>query len=285
MKAEIEINNNKMIYCGVDLEQIAIEYGTPLKITFLDVIKKRAEELKNSFDEIIKELDYPQKFFYLNANKANYGILEIEEAFMSGDGLETSSYYDLLLTREIFIKNNEKNKYIVCNGYKPKEYLDEIIDLSNQGYKIINIIDSIEEYEYLKNKGINLEVGLRIHLPSMYNEEHEIVKNDRFGLNEVDFKYIVKDMHNTNLNCTTIHFHQRGFQYEEDKFLLNIERVFSHYIWAKTYLNSLCNLDIGGGTPLFVNNDFDYRAWARLLLNKIKAMAKDNKVLEPNIFS
>ena len=278
--------NGDLYYYGYNLKELARKYKTPLKITFLDIIRDRVLSLKNAFNQAILDINYSSSFVYLNANKANYGKEEIETAFIYSDGLETSSYYDALLTYKMFNKHPEyKNKLIVSNGYKDKDYLDAIIKFYNDGYHIIDIIDSIDEYEYLKEKNIPLEIGLRLHIEALYAEEGEIVQNDRFGLMEDEYNYILKDISNTNLHLTTIHFHQRGFDYEKDKFYINFDKVFTYYIEASKKCDSIINFDMGGGTPLPVDGNFDYDSWAKELLSHIKELCKKNKVKEPNLIS
>lgn len=280
-----EIKNGNLFYNGYDLEALANKYGTPLKVTFLGVIKEHIESLKKTFAWIKKELHYRGDFIYLNANKANYGKEEIETAFHYGDGLETSSYYDLLLTEKMFKKYPEyKDKWIVANGYKKQDYLDKIVELSKEGYHIIDIIDSYDEYLYLKNKNVNLEVGLRIHLKALYSEDG-VVLNDRFGLNDDEIMAIVDDLANTKLKLTTIHFHQRGFDYEEDKFEENIEKAFKYYAMCQKKFPNLINFDIGGGTPLPVEENFDYEVWARKFLKMITKYSEKEGVMIPNIIT
>lgn len=277
--------DGNLYYYGYCLKDLAKKYGTPLKITFLDIIRDRVLELKNTFDKAIKDTSYNGKFIYLNANKANYGKEEIETAFIYSDGLEASSYYDLLLTLDFFRSHNEKSKYIVSNGYKEKDYLDEIISAKNSGFHIIDIIDSIGEYEYLKSKNIDLEVGLRLHISALYALDDEPVKNDRFGITEDEFNYILNDIKNTKLNLSTIHFHQRGFDYEKDKFDENFFKVFKYYIKAKKLCDSIKYFDMGGGTPLPIDYNFDYYAWAKELLLTVKEECLKNNVEEPSIIS
>ena len=215
----------------------------------------------------------------MNANKANYSSLEIETAFLAGDGLETSSNYDLLYTESVYKKFNETKKPIVCNGYKDENYLENIIRISKERV-IIDIIDSLEEYNYLKSRNVKLEVGIRLHMSSLY-EEHD----DRFGITKEEFKYIIEDIQNTNLTLTTIHFHQRGFDYIESKFLENISIAFEYYCQAKTKVDSVCNFDMGGGTPLPTDYSFDYYSWAQLVIRHLLSICVAHNVKVPNLLS
>ena len=287
MKKLRTIKNNELYYNGYSLVSLAEKYHTPLKITFLDVIKEHILSLKETFNNSIKELNYQGKFIYLNANKANYGSEEILQAFKVGDGLETSSYYDLLYTYEIFKKYPKyQDKYIVCNGYKLDDYLDTIKELYLKGYHIIDIIDSLDEYNRIKEYHLPIEIGLRIHLFSKYLEPGDEILNDRFGLNKEEFEYIMNDLKNTSLNLTTIHFHQRGFDFEKEPFEENFLDCFNnYYVSAAKKYNTIINFDIGGGTPLPIEEGFDYDDWSKYVLKLIQKTCKENHLNEPNIIS
>ncbi len=286
MKELIKQIEDKIYYNDYDLSKLALKYGTPLKITFLDIIKEHVISLKESFDKAILNNNYNGKFIYLNANKANYGPREIEAAFDVSDGLETSSYYDLLLTKKLFEKHPEyKNKYLVCNGYKLNDYIDTIINCYNEGYKIIDIIDSVSEYEILKETELPIEVGLRVHLEAQYNEHDDEPKNDRFGLTKSDLNYILNDLSKTNLLLTTIHYHQRGFDFEEDKFMINFEKTFNLYVEALKKYPTIKYFDIGGGTPLPTGGGFDYDKYTNLVISSLKSLCKKNDCIEPSIIS
>ena len=135
MKKEIKLQNNELFYNGYSLTSLAQKYGTPLRVSFLGVIKDHVLELKDAYAKAIKKNNYDGKFIYVNANKANYEFQEVKTAYDAGDGIETSSYYDLLLSKEI----SKKDKPIICNGIKGEDYLDEIVKLTKEGYYVINI--------------------------------------------------------------------------------------------------------------------------------------------------
>ena len=282
----IETKNGVIYYNGMSLLDLAKEYKTPLKVTFLDVIKQRVELLKSSFDKAIKESGYSGKFIYLNANKANYGYKEIETAFKSGDGLETSSYYDLLFSIKMFENNPDQfDKYLVLNGYKQDDYVDAFVNISSKKKNVIDIIDSIDEYERLKKYDRELNIGIRVHIPSLYSTEEE-AENDRFGICDNDFDYILSDIKNTKLRFSTIHFHQRGFDYIEKKFEENFLKVFTkYYVKAAKVCDSVINFDMGGGTPLPLDGKFDYDKWAKYVIGLLQEKSKEYNVREPNLIS
>ena len=244
MKNLVEEKDGKLYYNGYCLVDLAKKFGTPLTITFLDIIKERILSLKEAFENAKKATNYSGDFIYLNANKANYGKDEIESAFIFADGLETSSFYDLVLSLKMYEKYPLfHDKLIVCNGLKQDDYLDAVVMAHNIGYNIITIIDDIYEYEYLKKKGPRLKIGLRVHLSSLYEPE---VPDDRFGLMPEEIEYILNDVKNTNLVLNTVHYHQRGFDFEEDKFFENFDIAFKYYIKATKLYDSVKYFDFGG---------------------------------------
>ncbi|NLB10948.1 hypothetical protein GX831_00610 [bacterium] len=144
----------------------------------------------------------------------------------------------------------------------------------------------MDEYEELKKRNLALEVGLRIHLPALYIDEKDVVKNDRFGLTKEEYFYILDDLKNSKMILSTIHFHQRGFDYEEEKFRLNFTKAFEeYYVTAAKRYKTVVNYNIGGGTPLPVSGNFDYYSWANEVIKLLKFLAKKNQVKEPNLLS
>ena len=282
MKKEIVLKNNELFYNGYSLTNLAKKYGTPLRVSFLGVIKDHVTELKDAYAKAIKNNNYDGKFIYVNANKANYEFQEIKTAYDAGDGIETSSYYDLLLSKEISLKNRP----IVCNGIKGHDYLDEIVDLTIKGYYIIDILDSYEEYKLLKQKALDknviVEVGCRIHIPSLYIEEGSPITDDRFGMMADEFDKIINDIKETKaLKLTTIHFHQRGFEFEKDKFVENLEKVLIFYDKAASMLDTVCNFDMGGGTPLPTDYSVDYEKFADLVIKELMKLTDKYHVKHP----
>ena len=116
--------------------------------------------------------------------------------------------------RELGIDAEIIDKIMAENGKDIEKYKSEIEDY-------------VSEIKELKSKNVDIEIGLRIHLKSLYLEgEDDPVANDRFGLTRDEFLKIIDDLANTKMKLSIIHFHQRGFDYEKDKF----EKNFLHYI-------------------------------------------------------
>lgn len=272
MKKIEKIEGPNLYYNSLNLEELAVKYGTPLKVVFLDNIKERIQELQNSFAKAIKVNNYQGKFIYAVANKANYSAEALITSAIYSDAIEVSSYYDLCLTQRLFsIAKIDSNKAIICNGYKTDKYLEKIVEMQQNGFNILDIIDSVSEYEALSNLGVKINVGIRTNLKSLYSEE----ANDRFGLTRQEVDMLIPLLKSDkNVKLTTIHFHQRGIHYNNDKFYQNLQFVIEKYVLLLTQeIPTIENINLGGGTPLPVYNDFDYCAWTDGI---IKFMQKYN---------
>ena len=280
----LEIKNQKTYYNDVDLEKLIKKEQTPIKLVFLDIIENQIKKLKKSFSKAITKNKYKNSFVYLNASKANYASEIVFTATKFSDGAETSSYFDLEMTSHL-INNFKKlsGKTIFCNGFKPQNYCDKIVDLHNHNTKIVDIIDSLSELDYLLSKNYNspLEIGVRVNLEGLYGQHND---HDRFGISKNELKIFQQKLKNQNkLVLTTLHFHQRGMTFDEQKFYENIEKISKNYVELKKEFKSLKNLDIGGGAPWSYDDEIDYDSWADKLIKTFKDIFSKNKIDEPNI--
>src|SRR5690554_7105095 len=89
----------------------------------------------------------------------------MNEAFKNDIHIETSSAFDINIVEHL-LKTGKitKNTYVVCNGFKRDQYVENIARLMNNGHKkTIPVIDNYEELDLLQEqiKG-KFQVGIRI---------------------------------------------------------------------------------------------------------------------------
>jgi len=284
-KDYLNYRNNCLHYYDINLLELVEKYGNPLKAGYVDIIREKVLHLKECFKNSIKKFDYKGKYIYANANKASYYSENVITAGHYADMIETSSYFDLLLVERILSKKIVEKKTIICNGIKNKQYLNKIIELANKNYNILNIIDNIEEFNYFVNADLkyNMELGLRVNLINIYSKSEEIVY-DRFGLTEKELDYCLENyLKNSKLNITTLHYHQRSSEYDEEKNFINLEKVFKIYAKLKNKNNNIINLNIGGGSPYDKIREYNYQDYTDKIISFIKELAIKLKVDMPNI--
>lgn len=285
-KDYLSYNNGQLYYKNINLLSLIKKYGHPLKVGYTDMIREKVQNMQNLFNKTIKKHNYNGKYFYANANKASYYAENVITACSYADFIETSSLSDLEIVKRIISKKIIKNKKIICNGIKDDEYLSLIFKMVNDGYNILNIIDNLNEFEKILNHPLKhtLEIGVRVKLENIYNKNPKIAKYDRFGLYETEINYIINTYKkNPLLKLNTIHYHQRGSLFNQDKFLTHLKTVFNVYANAYKQDKNIIYLNIGGGCPYSKIDEYDYESFVNLVVKTLKTLSFENKVAEPNI--
>ena len=160
-----EVKNEYLQYNGVDLKALIDKYGTPLKLTFLPKINMQIQKAKTMFAAAFKKHKYEGKYFYCYCTKSSHFSFIVEEALKNDIHLETSFAYDIDIVKKLYEKKKiTKDIYIVCNGYKQKEYTRRIANLINTGFtNVIPVLDNKEELrEYAKTVKLPFKLGIRV---------------------------------------------------------------------------------------------------------------------------
>ena len=214
--------------------------------------------------------------------------------------LETSSAFDINLIQELHAQGLvDKDKAIVCNGFKKEQYVQNIVDLFGEGFhNVIPVLDNKNEY-YLLDKmleeagktGASTEkermcLGIRIaaeeepkfdfytsRLGIRYNDivsfyEEQIKPNERFRFKMLHF-FI-----NTGIRDTAYYWNE-------------LSKCVNVYCDLKRICPELDSLNIGGGFPCKVSlaANYDYEYMAEEILAQIKNICTLRGVEEPNIFT
>ena len=285
-KRYLNCKNNQLYYNDVNLYNLVQKYGNPLKVGYTQTVKNRIEDLKFLFNKSIKLNNYKGKYYYANANKASYYAENVITAGQYADFYETSSVSDLAIVKRVLSKNIVNKKKIICNGIKDNEYFELIVQMVDEGYEILDIIDNVEEFEKLlkhnfKNK---IEVGLRVKLKSIYSNNSKIAEYERFGLYDSEIDYIMsKYKLNPNIKLTTIHYHQRSSAFDLNKFKQSLQAAFEVYAKSAKKDYNIVNFDIGGGCPYDKITEYNYYHYVETIINTLLHLSKQYGVQEPNI--
>jgi arginine decarboxylase len=78
----------------------------------------------------------------------------MNEAFKNNIHIETSSAFDINIVENLMANGKiNKSTYVICNGFKRDQYIENISRLINNGHKnTIPIIDNFEELIYFRLK-------------------------------------------------------------------------------------------------------------------------------------
>jgi len=282
-----EVEEATLQFQGVDLMALIQEHGTPLRFTYLPLIGKKIERARLLFQEAILNHDYRGSYTYCYCTKSAHFKFILDECLKSEVHLETSSAYDIPLIRHLHAEGKfPKERLIVCNGFKPEHYLDELLTLREEGFEnIIPVIDNLGEFDYFEKrvqKPTQLGVRLAIDEPS-YHDHY----TSRLGLPQqeiLDF-YRKRVKPSPNFSLTMLHFFTQGGIKDTPYFWNEFRKAVHLYCTLRQLNPELRYLNIGGGLPHpnSLDFDYDYPYMINELVGLIKDTCSDYGLPEPDL--
>lgn len=286
---EFTLKDHNLQFHDIDLMPLIEEYGTPLKFTYLPRISNNIKRAKAWFKAAFEKHSYEGKYYYAYCTKSAHFKHILTEALKNDIHIETSSAFDINIVEDLIRRKKiSKENYIICNGFKRDEYIDNIAGFINKGYeKCIPIIDNYQELGLLA-EAIDRPFNIGIRIASEEEPKFEFYTS-RLGIgykNIVPFyNREVKD--NSRITLKMLHFfintgiHDNAYYWNE---LLKCLKV---YIQLKKICPTLDSLNIGGGFP--VKNslafDYNYEYMVDEIINQIKITCQEAHVPVPHIFT
>lgn len=288
-----DLNKNGYLeFNGIDLKQLIEKYGTPLKISYLPKIGININKVKTYFEKAFKRHKYEGKYNYCYCTKSSHFSFILEEALKHNIHLETSYAYDIEIINALYNRKKiDKEKFIVCNGFKQKNYTSRIIKLINSGFKnVIPVLDNKDELSMYKRSvksGNPVKLGIRVAAeeePSFpfYTSRLGIRAKDvlEFYVNELkgnEEKYQLKMLHI---------FLNKGIK-DDIYYWSELRKFVTLYCQLKKICPELDSINIGGGFPIkhSLAFEYDYQFMINEIVANIKSACRKAKVAEPNIFT
>lgn len=274
---------------GINLQQVINKYGTPLKITFLPIISRKIQKAQEMFLMAMKEIDYEGTYTYCYCTKSSHFAFVIDEVLKNNVHLETSSAFDLPIIENLYSKNKiNKEKIIVCNGFKRPEYTENIIRLINNGFKnLIPVLDNVDEFKtYDESINCSFKIGIRMATEEIPNYNFY---TSRLGIGP---KKII-DYYKENLanhpraELTMLHFFINTGIKDHVYYWNELAKCLKIFAELKKLCPSLNTLNIGGGLPFksTLNFNYDYQGFITSILKEVKNSCKNYGIQEPNIMT
>ena len=205
---EFNLNKDNLQFHDIDLMKLVEQYGTPLKFTYLPQISNNIKRAKTWFKSAMDKSDYKGKYYFCYCTKSSHFEYIMNEAFKNNIHIETSSAFDINIVENLLQSGKiNKSTYVICNGFKRDQYIENIARIINNGHKnTIPIIDNYEELDLLQAsiKG-KFKIGIRI---AAEEEPKFEFYTSRLG---IGYRNIVpfykKQIHeNKNLELKMLHF-------------------------------------------------------------------------------
>lgn len=288
---EFSLDGDELLFHDIPMMEIVKRYGTPFKFTYLPIISKQIQKAKRWFNVAMAKVDYKGKYHYCYCTKSSHFEPILTEALKNDIHIETSSAFDINIIEKLVEDGKlTKNNYVVCNGYKPDRYLDNIARLINNGYNnVIPVIDNIPELEKLTNRIESdepIEIGIRI---ASEEEPKFEFYTSRLGIGYKDivpfYTNVVKN--NPKAKLKMLHFFINTGIRDTAYYWSELLKCLGVYVELKKICPTLNSLNIGGGFPIknSLNFNFDYEYMAEEIILRIKSFCEENGVPEPDIFT
>ncbi|MBP3425822.1 MAG: arginine decarboxylase [Rikenellaceae bacterium] len=283
------VNDNELSFYDVPLMDIIKQYGTPLKITYLPKISSQINRAKRMFNVAMAKVDYEGDYHYCYCTKSSHFSFVLEEAMKNDIHLETSSAYDIHIINALYDSRIiDKDRYIICNGYKRPQYIENIANLVNSGFSnTIPVIDNKQEIDLL-NDAIDRKCLLGIRIASEEEPKFDFYTS-RLGIRYADIVdfYKTKIKNNKKFKLKMLHFFINTGIKDTAYYWNELNKCISVYIELRKICPDLDSLNIGGGLPIRSSLDFnyDYEYMIEEIVAQIKHNCNMNDVPEPNIFT
>lgn len=274
---------------GVYLMDIIKQYGTPLKVTYLPKISSQIQRAKRMFNVAMAKAEYQGQYHYCYCTKSSHFSFVLEEALKNNIHIETSSAFDINIVESLYESGQlTKDHFIICNGFKRNQYIDNIARLINKGFSnIIPIIDNKNELELFDQNFRNpTKVGIRI---ASEEEPKFEFYTSRLGIGYKDIVPWYKEQiqHNKKFELKMLHFFINTGINDTAYYWSELLKCVNVYVELKKVCPTLDSLNIGGGFPIknSLTFNYNYEYMAEEIILQIKQICNSQGVAEPHIFT
>ena len=286
---DFALHKSRLFVYGIDLMQLIHQYGSPLKYTFLPKISENINKTKEWFRTAFEKTGYGAKYHYCYCTKSSHFEPMLQEVVKNKVHIETSSNFDIDIVARL--RQQDKigpNTYIICNGYKPVEYINGIARLINGGHiRCIPVLDNFEELDDLcqKVKG-KFTIGIRIASEERPKAEF---RTSRLGIGyrEILSFYKCQIENNKKIALKMLHFFTNTGINDSAYYWGELKKCLGIYVALKKMCPSLDSLNLGGGLPIKNSLAFayDYKGIIHKIVALVDAICAEAKVPVPHIFT
>ncbi len=286
---EFEVKDSELYFHNIPLMDIIKQYGTPVKLTYLPKISEQIQKARRFFNVAMAKVDYQGEYKYCYCTKSSHFSFVLEEVLKNRVNLETSSSFDVNIVEELFRSGLiNKDIYIISNGFKGEQYLENISRLINEGFEnTIPVLDNMDELKYY-NEHINKKFKIGIRIAS---EEEPLFSfyTSRLGIryNDIVPFFTEHIRKNPNIELKMLHFFINTGIKDTAYYWNELSKSLNVYVELKKICPELDSFNIGGGFPIkrSLGFEYDYEYMAEEIIAQIKLTCDQHGVPTPNIFT
>ncbi|MED2972693.1 diaminopimelate decarboxylase [Fictibacillus sp. B-59209] len=278
-------DDNHLTIGGVDTVQLAREYGTPLYIYDVELIRKRARSFKKAFEEqgIKAQVAYASKAFSCLAQ-----VQLMDEEGMSLDVVSGGELYTALSAGfpadRIHFHGNNKS-------YQELQYALQ----SEIGCFVVDNFHELRMLESLCNQ-LNKKTSILLRItPGIEAHTHEYIltgqEDSKFGFdlqNGQAEQAVLESLESHRLNLLGVHFHIGSQIFETTGFVLAIQKLYEYLgKWDKEFSFFPEVLNLGGGFGIrYTEEDepLEPKEYIDAMIQEITRLSTSASVAVPEIW-
>jgi len=286
---EFQLDEEHLLFHGIDLMALIEKYGTPLKFNYLPQISNNIARCKGWFRDAMHSIGYTGTYNYSYCTKSSHFSFVMDEVLKNEVNLETSSSYDIDIINHLIDAGKLKRPMkIICNGFKTDRYIERIAELINRDVvDVIPVVDNYSELERLL-KLTDKKIKLGVRIASEEDPKFEFYTS-RLGLRYRNilpfYREQIKD--NPQVELKMLHFFINTGIQDNAYYWNELTKSLRIYGQLKQICPELNALNIGGGFPIkkSLAFDYDYEYMVEEIVVQIKNVCKEFSISEPDIYT
>lgn len=286
---EFFLEDDHLMFHGIDLMKLVEKYGTPLKFNYLPQISNNIERCKGWFRDAMNAIGYTGTYNYSYCTKSSHFAFVMDEVLKNNVNLETSSSYDLDIIEHLLNEGKiSAEQTIICNGFKQDRYIEKIAELlARKTVKVIPVVDNLTELERLTSL-TKSDVNIGVRIASEEDPKFEFYTS-RLGVRYRDIVpfYIDQIKGNKQVKLKMLHFFINTGIQDNAYYWNELTKSLRAYGQLKQICPELDSLNIGGGFPIkkSLAFDYDYEYMVQEIMIQVKNVCKEFGIPEPNIYT
>jgi arginine decarboxylase len=286
---EFFLEDDHLMFHGIDLMRLVEKYGTPLKFNYLPQISNNIERCKGWFRDAMNAIGYTGTYNYSYCTKSSHFAFVMEEVLKNNVNLETSSSYDIDIINHLIEKGKiNKEQMIICNGFKQDRYIEKIASLiDKKAVQVLPIVDNLTELNRLTSLTKN-KIQLGVRIASEEDPKFEFYTS-RLGVRYRDILPFYKDQikGNKQVQLKMLHFFINTGIQDNAYYWNELTKSLRVYGQLKQICPELDSLNIGGGFPIkkSLAFEYDYEYMVQEIMLQVKNVCKEFGISEPNIYT
>ncbi|MCY3414347.1 MAG: hypothetical protein INQ03_22060 [Candidatus Heimdallarchaeota archaeon] len=254
------------------------------------MIEYQINLIYSTFETYMKKYDYQGKFKPLYPLKVNQRKLETMAVVNSHSqyGLEAGTKSEFVLLTKVF--RDHKNRLIMCNGVKDREYIQMMADAIKQGHQVYISVESPQEarwvQEIIPKKDLKLLLRIKPYVPVSGYWGHSASRNSKFGLCISELYHVLDLLKERGIadNLIGIHAHP-GSQIEDLPDLRNfIDFMIRTFAEIRSLgFKEMRIIDFGGGLPIDYDNSLPENKLDVYVESIISLIVEKELDIHPNI--